>query len=1325
MADKLSGWAGDTKQDVGEQSWLNSQLHGPRLKSNSNTNVRAMMQSFFMEQYGYNIQESGMPYIGTVLKVLSGPNCEEAASTGNLATTLLHAQGVLENSMVSDPKDPEGVLVRVIARIPEFDIGLNWPMDKEDFIRLCAHGEYVAVSKEAKFNDIKEGTRIVIKVRGEASPSDGKPAGIIYGIHSQAKMQDLYDVLPKPKLSFRNKCKSARNSSAPEKNIVGETEPNPAPQYPSIKKFKSLIKTGIYGNGTPQTKHHFDAALTNRWGPVVSSKYDVEGPAPGKDNAFIWVGHLRNNGYLDLLDRPIGLGRETIIYAPMTLNLSAPIELKYYFHDQGGFGHAWVNGPSTTTELAIDAADEDKNDFREKIAPGIKDLIKEGVNFILVIPEMAFSRGFGTSHAGKGRVKNMSIGKGVGYSSTSGPTLRTTIHPNTRAAVKEYLKGLPASPLITYDGGFLDLFDETGPLESVLQKTHLRERETVTFDGSFTGGLFSEFHDEVKHVINSHLGKGVTDNIQFTSILADGLGAVNLASIVKNIATSGVHNNAENSFKDVIINRIDFVENGQDEERNYNFSSTPSYAIYEDYLLERAEIPDYFEFNYITEGGSYSGQEFFKKIGKETLFLDSRVLNSNKGERKFSLDINGTPIASGESISANFTINMHLAPSSESDTTNSKVGYAFSMYNNFVGAKNILLTPDTSLSSIPVNDLVPDHAGIVASRPSEGAAQEYMTKQAEIQKQLENSKYILQKYALEYTDFCSDEKTKALCYTLSHPAPNMTKLKEVYISHLNNLNKFYVLEHKIIEEIDLAKIINDKSKLNKFLSDKNFGVDIRLEEAKKSNNDYDYYKNNFPESSFWSAVSDEWPPEPDFNINKAEKKLREGAVEDLLPDINTYAFFMGSSTGSPPGAYAVIVRNIAVVQALTETKEKIKNALDAMTGQEAAPPGKFCPQPSPLRIERGKIITPISFPSAYSSDAVGFSVQSCSGKDIRVVSSFNELKRLIPWSPKKNDLIAGEKRYSTLKTKIKEKVDSAKFQTKTFKYRSRSTNNTITYRESPPVWSCMAEKVRESWEAACNVSNYVPFRITYGITGEDGQPGITAYKNGVSVDSYGLSIGVDAPVAGYDSDGDPVYSIFTGMWTSGFVESFSEELYELGVLEADPTPWYFGGDAFLDAGSRYKDNAYQGFYERDLRLAENWDWAEDSYEPGGDKETQYEKIMDAAKGSPIVPRGADPVMWLLTFCEKSGMKWGNSFFLRKRYRGVKTGEFIGFDLRNDTPPAWSVDEQNRIAAIYGITDIVARINAISWSASSVDKHMHFQYYGGSPIITWKEIEESR
>ena len=115
--------------------------------------------------------------------------------------------------------------------------------------------------------------------------------------------------------------------------------------------------------------------------------------------------------------------------------------------------------------------------------------------------------------------------------------------------------------------------------------------------------------------------------------------------------------------------------------------------------------------------------------------------------------------------------------------------------------------------------------------------------------------------------------------------------------------------------------------------------------------------------------------------------------------------------------------------------------------------------------------------------------------------------------------------------------------------------------------------------------------------------------------------------------------------------------------------------------------------------------------------------MDAAKGSPIVPPGANPVLWVLTFCEKSGMKWGNSFFMRKRFRGVKTGRgILGYEFRADAPTSWSPDEQIRIATIYDIPDVVARINAISWPGNAVDKHMHFQYYSGSPIIKWEDIK---
>ena len=55
----------------------------------------------------------------------------------------------------------------------------------------------------------------------------------------------------------------------------------------------------MYGNGTPQTKAHFAEALNKS---ERSIKTSITGPAPGPNNAFIWIGALKNNGYLDLLD---------------------------------------------------------------------------------------------------------------------------------------------------------------------------------------------------------------------------------------------------------------------------------------------------------------------------------------------------------------------------------------------------------------------------------------------------------------------------------------------------------------------------------------------------------------------------------------------------------------------------------------------------------------------------------------------------------------------------------------------------------------------------------------------------------------------------------------------------------------------------------------------------------------------------------------------------------------------------------------------------------------------------------------------------------------
>lgn len=1377
-------WSGSVKDDDGEQNFGNQQLHESRMHPNRSKRVPTLLKTMLEREYGYSLVNDGNPWIATVLHIFNGPNSENGVSTKGVQTTVVNADTWFVNKTVSKPKERRE-RIRLLARIPEFDTGLNWPMDKEDFIRICAHGEYHErgqgpSSGLADCHAIQVGDLVLVTLRGKnTSPADGRQAGFIIGLHSKALLEEAFQEGPHPSIQFAKPCKSNRDVSGPPPEYLrGETEKKPAIAYPIIEKYKTRIKTGLYGNGTPQTKYHFNRALSGIQGAKRSFKYDVPGPAPGKDDAFIWVGHLRNNGYLDLVDRPISLGRETIIYAPMTLDVTVPIELKYYFHDRAGFGHAWVNGPDTKVGESIDLVETKGNDFREKIAPAIKDMIKDRRNFILVIPEMSYSRGFGTKSNNVTRTKKMSVGKKAGFSAgtahkESHAVIRTKItKPEVFSTVKEYLRGLPAGRILIDEGIFTD--DEI-LTSNVLQKTHLRERETVTFDGSFTGGLFGNFHVEVLDIIKNYLGKHAYDNINYISILADGMGAINLASIVKFMTYSTIHNNAENSFKSVPINRIDYVESSKDMSEIYNFSNMPAYSMYEDYLIARAEGSEYFEFNYITEKNSTHGRSFFNKLGHIDLY-DSSIKSANSsGDKKFSLKVAAALPLQKIEIASNIraVINMHVLPKGPSlvtsDTTK-KTAYAFVMRDDSDLTPDTLVTSDSNSSQTPVNDFVPDHAGAMASRPSEGMANKY-------EKDLRDLKDKINTFAnnvlnsLQAESFCTDPKTTGYCTGaggVNYEGPIAAHFQG-YLTNLENYFYYFVL---LQHELNIVKIKKVKKELQNYLNKDPFNISEEYDDAvanNKNKNWFDDFEDNFGDM-FRSLVEDT----DKYDMKKAAKKLAKGPTKLVMPsDEPRRKFFVTDGDiddDAARAAYAHIMYNVARERALRKIKEDLAGFIEASEPVPSTAPNPDC-DPPPVTLEEIRTMIP-----RRSAKYSRFSEQTCAGNNIKVVSTFKELKTILSWNPEIKPLkeaMGSDKKYTNLWTNIDK--EAVGYKTKRFTYKARAKINPV-YRESPLVWSCISEKIRESWEAACNISNYIPFRITSGIKGIPGVPdGVTAYNNGMSIDSFGLSINVDPPLAGYSADGKPVYSVFTGMWTPGFVETVAQELYDLGVLYTSPNTMSESPLAIITSagiGSRYLDNAYEtGFYydqnmssitlaeghgelevpefeapagvgealedlgmphkakkpvetdggfimpeprlvAPDPRLIENWSGAPDSYDgPSGtgEKKAGYDKDIKEAKGQLIVPPGANPVVWLLTFCERSGMKWGNSFFLKKRFRGGKQ--------------TWTPAEQRRIAAIYGIPDIVARIYAISWPATSVDKHMHFQYYAGGPIITWEEIEE--
>ena len=1261
------------------------------------------------------IKIEGMQFEAEVLKVLSGPNAEGSSGEGRVTTTF---PGIAD----LEQKDRTKELVRVLARplqsgltaiaMPKKIDGKYGATDFLDSIRISSLPEFVAIDTSPQFDNIKVDSKILVQMRTDTfSSPDGHTEGrIISHISPPDILESLAEKPRPPKTVFKPECKGNLGlQGATPKFISLSTDPNPGQQNPIIRKFKTEIKTGIYGNGTPQTKFHFNSAMASA--KAKSSHYGVPGPAPNKNNAFIWVGHLRNNGYLDLLDRPISLGRETIIYAPMTLNVEAPIEIKYYFHDRGGFGHAWIHGPDATTTQAIENAGLPGNDFREKIAPAIKDMIRDKRNFILVIPEMSFSKGYGTTWQNTFRVNKMAQGQRVEKDTLNRPyTMRTRIHDTAKSAVKNYLSGLPASNLTTYDPGFFS-FEKQTPTSNVLQKTHLRERETVTFDGSYTGGKFGDFHQEVTDVVSSHLGQQASANINHISILADGLGAINLASIVKYMPLSSVHSSAEISFKSVPIDRIDFVENGQDS-NGFNFSKTPSHAFYTDYLLQRAEIPTPFEFNYITEAGTQAGREFFKLLGEEVEYNKANKSGASPGSKRFSMRINPQVSTS--------VINMHTVPSSNDGSTRLKVGYALGARGT--KAKS-LLVPDNNSSLAPPQNFVPDHAQASTRSPSLGKVQEYIEKQKEAYNNIVSFLEIVKKRDTDYANVCKTYATYCINGIFSNES-----LHPQFLEYIKNIENWHLYEYLIELEKTTIPQLNNINNLRKILSTKGEGIVDQLKDIKDKNKKEDYFTQKLQPfaavpSRWWEGSLGIAETNKNYTMLTAAETLRKGypkAIEHAWYWNNSEGIYQGLNSDAV-GVYNIILSSIAKESALTKIQEQIINQIEQLSSQGVVP-DPDCPQPLTLRALSAGIPTP----KVWNPDSIRVDQLNCANKEIRVVSNYNDLKTMINWQiplpfiEGPFDTLATN-RFSTKVTGLKDAAPSV-FQAKEFKYRARGARNTETYRDSPKVWSCISKHLAKAWEAACNISGYVPFRITSGIKGWDKTGPAVAYQSGISVDALGLSINVDPPIAGYSSDGDPVYSVFTGMWTPRFVEAHTEELYELGVLYYDPTP--FG--KLSDAGSVYADNAYQGFFERERREAQNWYSAEHSYNgpsAEGDPKPDYDKIMDAAGGSPIVPPGANPVLWVLTFCEKSGMKWGNSFFLRKRFRGTKTGtSILGFDFRNDAPIAWSDDERKRIDSIYGITDLVARINAISWPATTIDKHMHFQYYAGSPIIRWEEIQ---
>ena len=1209
-----------------------------------NQSLGATLAQVFSKHYSYDIKQGTGPYPAVVLDVLSGPQKKDGpAAEGKVHTKSINLKSFpipyIRDRKLSNMPPP----VIIIAKVPNFDVDVGWPKGNHDRKRIEAHGEYYQFREDKSLSQIEIGSIVWISYDNDDKlvEYNGRPVGKIIGVHKVKAFSDIRTKIS-PRLASRPECQSARNLRGPAGGFyVGHTDadPNPDKGLP-IRKIKGNIKTGIYGNGTPQTKAHFGHAMAQS---LISTKHQIPGAAPGPNNAFVWIGTLKNNGYMDLLDRPIGQGRETIIYAPVTLDLTSPVEIKYYFHDVGGFGSAHINGPNTTIEQAIENVNiEAGNDFREKIAPGIKDLNRDGRNYILVIPEMAHSRGYGTPSNDASRINNLASGKDVGIGSgIRFGTLRARVKDSVRGDVKNYFSKLPIEAN-----------------KVLLQVTPLREREFSTFDGSYTGGKFGAFHQEVLDVLDEHLGP-VNDKVDFISILADGLGGITLSGIVHEVPNSSTHAAGRASFKSALLAksvRIDYItDKNLDAPGFYDSffggSMSPSSVIYNKFIVER-DSSFYTEFNYITSPTTKKQNHFFDSVGKINDYRKNSSKAAGLGERKFSFMANST-------IDDSRGISFHVSPE---DTANKKnrAGYAFTMINDFLPSfKSYPKKSDANMSLLPNYDAVPDHAYTLATKPSPGDLEKLIKKEKELEEPIAYLENLIDKYISpeafggtttgDIDWVCTKSKYATYC--------DNGVFKTNSDSAFFNAYKQYLRNKKDLAEIQYLKqgetVIQTLAGFRVELIKEKDSFEQLLEASKNSI----YIKNAEGTSQIdqWRALNKKF----DF-------------------------FYHMDAFGGPTWKekIATLAGLIAARDAYEKILTKIKSAIKNIKPEKVQKP-KDCVDP-PVKVSEALKETPHQATSREPGN-------NCSEIKLATPATFQELAVMIPYYPKKTDFkISG----ATSKDKTKIHVVEG-YKTSTFKYPARAMNGKITNKESPRVWACISELLQKGIKESSEQTKYYPFEITTGIRGlaDPKTAGTTAYTSGVSLHSFGLAVDIDPFITGYRNTGDPLNSIFTGAWTPGFIEVHGLELWKLGVYYQSP--------------SILKKNAYAA--ENSPRMAENWKDAPSRYFGGGESKTgraKYAKIMDSAKGSVIIPPGANPTLWAILFCEKTGMRWGNGLFLKKRHNGGNT---------------WSKAEKDKIAAIFGIPNIVDRIQAISWK-SDIEDHMHFHYWGGGSLVKWKEIE---
>ena len=1267
---------------LGVLNRLNRDITRRRLDPDQESNFSSILTDIFDKVYGVDISAGSGPYAAVVLDVLTGPQANNSAQNNDLlnskGTSAVGPDPLVELAAASNSPPP----VTVIAKIPEMDADIPWPDNDKDQKRIQLHGEFRQRDESPGtpgITNITQGSIIWVQYidNDTMASHSGGPTGYIVGVHTSKALSKLLTI-PDLKNTFNPPCKITidKNKPAPGFYVGDGTDPDPFSSLVDFK-IKNHIKTGMYGGGHPRTKAHFKAALSS-FKNAISFKHKFGAPAPGPDNAFIWIGHLKNNGYMDLLDRPNDKGRETIIYAPATLDLNAPVEIKYYFHDEGGFGAAHVNGPNMSIGAAEAAVGFPGNDFAEKIAPAILDLNMDGRNYVLVIPEMAYSRGYGTENDNINRVDKLIAGVDIGPGrspESTATTVRTSPTSEIRGLLKSYLSTIPV---------------ESG--KTLAQNTPLRLRQLSTFDGTYSGGDFGKFHDEVLDVLDEYIYNsvgGVFDKVEFVSFVADGLGAVALSSILNKVANSTTQADAATSLKNLFNReiglRIDYITTAMlDYSPNFYSSfgvQSPSNVLVNELLLPREDI-FYTEFNYIMSPTSLASNTLFNNLGKiEDYKKHSNNPGTGANANKFSFRLGSSE---GDQRFATFHVVKEKQPSKKNHNT--KVGYAFSMVNKFLpnsikypkkGDKNSQLKPGFAG--------VPDHHQALSSAKNPSAIDK-LTKQLD---ELEIS-----------TKYFSEALNK-----ISNPGPGLGIAEGFFLLCQDKKYKSFCNENEVVDQnedslfsAEYRKHLRRLKKLEeiKILLDPNHGAPF-IEKNRLSRKSLENLQKQY-------FILDE-------NTKKQIDEVADGeSIRDVWNLLNT-----GIVEYSRRSFASSDVQNLAFLMARPEAYAKLKNKTDsyiqAFVEPDIKKPEDCVPPPIKLAAAGMKTATTIR-PKDSNCEEI-------SSLLINPPEDFRLLARMLgyagPYGKTKDPALPPTKKdfkfsKNISKTRIKESNLPRAFKTETFKYNSRGPSNVPLSKVSPHVWACISSKISEKWNEACQKSKYFPYIITSGVKASEklNTRGVTAYNKGLSLHAFGLGIDID-PHLNAQSTGprNPIYSVWTGAWSRNLLggpldkdilKNF-KRLHQLGVFREKPEE--LAKNIFVDKNFLKPHSTAEW---------QNAPSASKKQSPDSARSQKYDRAMSLNSNQHefIVPLESNPTLWVIEFCNLTGFRWGNANFLKTRYKGGKT---------------WSEPEQKEISDIYGIPNVVERIQAISWNAPW-DQHMRFDFWAGETgLIPWKEIQE--